>query len=429
MANDALDAAIFISGALFGLAGGTPVGAEMGRAMKIALAADHAGFAYKDAIVKLLREGGHEPHDFGTHDATPVDYPDYGFVIGNAVSSGAFERGILVCGSSIGIAIAANKVEGVRCAVVFDQLACELARRHNDANVLALSGRLTGWEQIERLVQVFLETPFESGEPPFAPRRQTRLWPRGAGQGASGSRARLRRARRDAASVVNSGAHHDVGGAPSSEPIPRDEHPLLPWEVRVDALMWTLTDATRPGGPLMTVDQLRRGIEELTAEEYRDARLFRKVAALDGRDHDRAGAVRLARRTRARADAQHESEHRDVSARYAAGRPVRVARATAAGHVRTPRYVRGKRGVVERICGAFRNPEELALRAPRRHAAYRSIASASRSANCGPTMPAGSRYGRRRDLRTLAGAGHDERRRPRHAPPTSRCSNAPFANC
>jgi ribose 5-phosphate isomerase B len=131
--------------------------------MKIALAADHAGYAYKDDIAALLRAAGHEPHDFGAANATAVDYPDYGFVVGLAVASGAFERGIVVCGSSIGIAIAANKIEGVRCAVVFDQLACELSRRHNDANVLALSGRLTGWEQIERLVHVFLETPFESG--------------------------------------------------------------------------------------------------------------------------------------------------------------------------------------------------------------------------------------------------------------------------
>jgi len=131
--------------------------------MKIALAADHAGFVYKDDIFALLRTLGHEPHDFGAADATPVDYPDYGFVVGLAVGSGAFERGIIVCGSSVGIAIAANKVEGVRCAAVFDQLACELSRRHNNANVLAVSERLSGWEQIERIVHVFLETPFESG--------------------------------------------------------------------------------------------------------------------------------------------------------------------------------------------------------------------------------------------------------------------------
>ena len=131
--------------------------------MKIALGADHAGFRYKDELVTLLRADGHEPHDFGAADATAVDYPDYGYVVGLAVGSGAYERGIVVCGSSIGISIAANKVEGVRCACVFDPLTCELARRHNDANVLALSERLTGWEMIERLVYVFLNTGFESG--------------------------------------------------------------------------------------------------------------------------------------------------------------------------------------------------------------------------------------------------------------------------
>ncbi|HMD03019.1 MAG TPA: ribose 5-phosphate isomerase B [Candidatus Baltobacteraceae bacterium] len=131
--------------------------------MKIALGADHAGYRYKDDIVALLRAAGHEPHDFGAADATAVDYPDYGYAVGLAVGSGAYERGIVVCGSSIGIAIAANKVEGVRCAAVFDPLTCELARRHNDANVLALSERLSGWEMVERLLHVFLDTPFESG--------------------------------------------------------------------------------------------------------------------------------------------------------------------------------------------------------------------------------------------------------------------------
>jgi ribose 5-phosphate isomerase B len=131
--------------------------------MKIALAADHAGFGYKDKIAELLRAQGHEAHDFGACDATPVDYPDYGFVIGSAVASGRFGRGIVVCGSSIGIAIAANKVPGIRCAAIFEPYSCELSRRHNDANVLALSERLTGWEMVERLVAIFMETPFESG--------------------------------------------------------------------------------------------------------------------------------------------------------------------------------------------------------------------------------------------------------------------------
>jgi len=131
--------------------------------MKVALSADHAGFDYKDRIATILRAQGHEIADFGTHDATPVDYPDYGFVVGEAVAQGRCERGIVVCGSSVGISIAANKVAGIRCAAVFEPYSCELSRRHNDANVLALSERLTGWEMVERLVAVFMETPFDGG--------------------------------------------------------------------------------------------------------------------------------------------------------------------------------------------------------------------------------------------------------------------------
>jgi len=131
--------------------------------LRIAVAADHAGFEYKDRIAQLLRAQGHDITDFGTSDATPVDYPDYGYAVGEAVASGQADRGIVVCGSSLGIAMAANKVPGARCAPVAEPYSAELARRHNDSNVLALSERLTGWEMIERLVQIFLETPFDEG--------------------------------------------------------------------------------------------------------------------------------------------------------------------------------------------------------------------------------------------------------------------------
>ena len=131
--------------------------------MKIAVAADHAGYLYKDQIAAALRAQGHEVLDYGTCDATPVDYPDYGYAVGESVASGQADRGIVVCGSSIGISIAANKVPGVRCAVISEPFSAELSRRHNDANVLALSERLTGWEMIERCVQVFLTTPFDGG--------------------------------------------------------------------------------------------------------------------------------------------------------------------------------------------------------------------------------------------------------------------------
>jgi ribose 5-phosphate isomerase B len=133
--------------------------------MTIALGADHAGFEYKNRIAKTLRDAGHTVIDFGTNDTTPVDYPQYGYAVGEAVASGHAHRGIVVCGSSIGISIAANKVPGVRCAVVTEPLSAELARGHNDANVIALSERLTGWEMIERIVDVFLTAPFEGDEP------------------------------------------------------------------------------------------------------------------------------------------------------------------------------------------------------------------------------------------------------------------------
>lgn len=135
--------------------------------MKIALGADHAGFEYKDRIAQILREKGHETLDFGTHDPTPVDYPQYGYAVGEAVASGQAERGIVVCGSSLGIAMAANKVPGIRCAPVAEPYSAELARRHNDANVLALSERLTGWEMIEQVLDVYLKTPFDGGRHAF----------------------------------------------------------------------------------------------------------------------------------------------------------------------------------------------------------------------------------------------------------------------
>ncbi len=131
--------------------------------MVIAMGADHAGFDVKNRLSEVLRSQGHTILDYGTCDETPVDYPQFGYVVGEAVASGQAERGIVVCGSSLGIAMAANKVPGVRCAAVFDPLQAELSRRHNDANVIALSERLTGWEMLERLVDVFLTMGFDGG--------------------------------------------------------------------------------------------------------------------------------------------------------------------------------------------------------------------------------------------------------------------------
>lgn len=142
--------------------------------MRIALGADHAGYEFKDRIAQKLREEGHTILDYGTHDATPVDYPQYGYAVGEAVASGQAERGIVVCGSSLGISMAANKVPGIRCGVVTEPLSAELARRHNNANVLALSERLTGWEMIERCVDVFMHAPFD-GDADFGKRHAHRV--------------------------------------------------------------------------------------------------------------------------------------------------------------------------------------------------------------------------------------------------------------
>jgi ribose 5-phosphate isomerase B len=131
--------------------------------MRIALGADHAGVALKREVARHLDERGIPYTDFGTHSTDSVDYPDFAATVGREVAGGAFDRGILVCGSGIGMAMAANKVPGVRAAAVTDDAAARLSREHNDANVLALGGRLTTPDVARRLVDTFLDTPFEGG--------------------------------------------------------------------------------------------------------------------------------------------------------------------------------------------------------------------------------------------------------------------------
>ena len=131
--------------------------------MRIALGADHAGVALKEAIKALLDERGEEYTDFGTSNKDPVDYPDYAIKVAHEVASGAFDRGLLFCGSGIGMAIAANKVPGIRAAPVVDEVSTRLSREHNDANVLSLGERLTPPDKARRFVEVFLDTPFAGG--------------------------------------------------------------------------------------------------------------------------------------------------------------------------------------------------------------------------------------------------------------------------
>ncbi len=131
--------------------------------MKIAIGSDHRGFEAKSRIVSILHRLGHAVLDVGPQVRESVDYPDFAFEVAQAVSAGRAERGILICGTGIGMCIAANKVSGVRAAPCHDCITAEMSRRHNDANVLCLSADLLGEELIDRMVRTWLETPFEGG--------------------------------------------------------------------------------------------------------------------------------------------------------------------------------------------------------------------------------------------------------------------------
>ena len=126
----------------------------------IALGADHAGWALKEVVKSWLDKRGDKVVDFGTHSADSVDYPDYAALVADAVSTGQTERGILVCGTGIGMSIAANKVAGVRAAPCADAYTARMAREHNDTNVLALGARLTADANAIEIVRVWLETAF-----------------------------------------------------------------------------------------------------------------------------------------------------------------------------------------------------------------------------------------------------------------------------
>ena len=131
--------------------------------MRIALSADHAGYELKDVLARWLRESGHEVIDLGTNGPESVDYPDFGARLGRAVANGDATRGIAICGSGIGIAIAANRNPGCRCAQVNEPLSASLARTHNDANAIALGARLIGIDMAKACVTAFLTTEFEGG--------------------------------------------------------------------------------------------------------------------------------------------------------------------------------------------------------------------------------------------------------------------------
>lgn len=131
--------------------------------MIIALGCDHGGFILKEACVKAVEELGMTVVDFGTYDTQSVDYPDYALKVAKAVVGGEADKGILLCGTGIGISIAANKVKGVRCAHITDKFCAQMAAEHNNANIISMGGRITSAEDAYEMVKIFLTTEFAGG--------------------------------------------------------------------------------------------------------------------------------------------------------------------------------------------------------------------------------------------------------------------------
>ncbi len=131
--------------------------------MQIGMACDHGGFELKEELKAHLKSIGHKPVDTGTFSEDSVDYPDYGILVAEKVSRGDLDRGILICGTGIGMSIVANKFRGVRAALANDLFSARLCREHTDANILVLGGRIVGKELAKEIVRVWLETPFAGG--------------------------------------------------------------------------------------------------------------------------------------------------------------------------------------------------------------------------------------------------------------------------
>lgn len=131
--------------------------------MKVAIGADHAGFEVKEKIKSFLAKEGHEVIDLGTNSAESVDYPDFAAKVGKSVERGEAKFGALFCGTGIGMSITANKIKGVRAAVCHNEYVAEMSRKHNDANVFCAGARVLGYEAIEKLLKLWLATPFEGG--------------------------------------------------------------------------------------------------------------------------------------------------------------------------------------------------------------------------------------------------------------------------
>jgi len=132
--------------------------------MKIAIACDHGALSMKNAIAKHLKEAGHEVVDFGTHTLDSCDYPDFAGAAAKAVASGECDRGIVTCTTGIGVSIAANKVKGIRCALLHDLMSARLTREHNDTNMMALGAAITAEPLALEIVDMWLNTDFSNGE-------------------------------------------------------------------------------------------------------------------------------------------------------------------------------------------------------------------------------------------------------------------------
>jgi len=132
--------------------------------LKIALGADHAGYRLKDEVIPYLESLGHEIVDFGCDCNVSVDYPDYALPVCELVAAGKADRGILICGTGVGMSIAANKHAGIRCALIGDTFSAKATREHNDTNVLALGERVIGPGLAMDIIKIWLETPFSNGE-------------------------------------------------------------------------------------------------------------------------------------------------------------------------------------------------------------------------------------------------------------------------
>lgn len=131
--------------------------------MKIVIGSDHGGYLLKEHLKKYLEENNYDIEDYGTHSLESVDYPEFGQRVAEAVAQGKYKKGILVCGTGLGISIAANKVKGIRAVVVSESFSAKMSRLHNDANILALGGRVVGPDLAVEIVDVWLNTPFEGG--------------------------------------------------------------------------------------------------------------------------------------------------------------------------------------------------------------------------------------------------------------------------